>query len=166
MRSKAPDHTKKKGSIQSWRECTCLLTVPLGRQEMRRSWRSVSPMCVQGASSMLPRPVQSGDCSGKESRQAAFTGTSPSPGCEGSRISDLGSLPSSPEGNYLQETSQTSRSTTSPQTSPTTALTLSGLHLVKGLWGESISRINAQHTQGVFHPQREDIPWNHSRYCK
>lgn len=94
---------------------------------MSRSWRRVSPMCVQGARSILLRPVQRCDCSGRESRQTAFTGTSPAPGCKRSRISDLGWLPSSPEGNYLQETSQASRSTTSPQTSPTAALTLSEL---------------------------------------
>lgn len=94
---------------------------------MSRSCRRVSPTCVQRARSILPRPVQRCDCSAREGRQTAFTGTSPAPGCEGSRISDLGSLPSSPEGNYLQETSQASRSTTSPQTSPTAALTLSGL---------------------------------------
>lgn len=94
---------------------THALTVPLGKQEMSRSWRRVSPTSVQGARSMLPRPVQQCDCSGRESRQTAFTGTSPAPGCEGSRISDLSTLPSSPEGNYLQETSQASRSTRHPK---------------------------------------------------
>lgn len=96
-------------------EHTRSLTVPLGKQEMSRSWRRVSPTSVQGARSMLPRPVQRWDCSGRESRQTAFTGTSPAPGCEGSRISDLSTLPSSPEGNYLQETSQASRSTRHPK---------------------------------------------------
>lgn len=106
---------------------THTLTVPLGKQEMSRSWRRASPTCVQGARSILPRPAQRCDCSGRVSRQTAFTGTSPAPGCKGSQISDLSSIPSSPEGNYLQEISQASRSTTSPQTSPTAALTLSGL---------------------------------------
>lgn len=96
-------------------EHTRSLTVPLGKQEISRSWRRVSPTSVQGARSMLPRPVQRWDCSGRESRQTAFTGTSPAPGCEGSRISDLSTLPSSPEGNYLQETSQASRSTRHPK---------------------------------------------------
>ena len=127
MRSNPSDHTEGKGLIRLCQERTHSLTVPLGKQEMSRSWRRVSPTCIQGARSILPRPVQCCDCSGRESRQTAFTGTSPAPGCEGSRISDLSSLPSSPEGNYLQETSQASRSTTSPQTSPTAALTLSGL---------------------------------------
>lgn len=124
MRSKL---SEGKGLIRLCREHTRSLTVPLGKQEMSRSWSRVSPTCVQGACSIVPGPVQRCDCSGRESRQTAFTGTSPAPVCKGSRISDLSSLPSSPEGNYLQETSQASRSTTSPQTSPTAALTLSGL---------------------------------------
>lgn len=127
MSSNPSDHTEGKALIRPCRECRRSLTVPLGKQEMSRSWRRVSPMCVQGARSILLRPVQWCDCSGRESRQTAFTGTSPAPGCKRSRISDLGWLPSSPEGNYLQETSQASRSTTSPQTSPTAALTLSEL---------------------------------------
>lgn len=117
-----------------WRKGTHLavlgthtLTVPLGKQEMSRSWRRASPTWVQGARSILPRPAQQCDCSGRVSRQTAFTGTSPASGCKGSQISDLSSIPSSPEWNYLQEISQASRSTTSPQTSPTAALTLSGL---------------------------------------
>lgn len=115
MRSNPSDHAEGKGLIPPCREHTRSLTVPLGKQEMSRSWRRVSPTSVQGARSILPRPVQRCDCSGRESRQTAFTGTSPAPGCEGSRISDLSTLPSSPEGNYLQETSQASRSTRHPK---------------------------------------------------
>lgn len=126
MRSNSSEHSEGEGLTRPCRERTRSLTVPLGKQEMSRSWRRASPTCVQGARSMLPSPAQRCDCSGRESRRTAFTGTSPAPGCEGSRISDLSSLPSSPEGNYLQETSQASRSTTSPRTSPTAALTLSG----------------------------------------
>lgn len=155
MRWNPSDHTEEKGLNRLCRDRTHSLTVPLGKQEMSRSWRRVSPTCVQGARSILPRLLQRYDCSGRESRQTAFTGTSPAPGCKGSQISDLSSLPSSPEGNYLQETSQASRSTTSPWTSPTAALTLSGLWHHTLLWW--VYWLSAQLWYSNFHLGKKNI---------
>ena len=83
-----------------------LLTVPLGKEEMRRSCRKVSPSCGHQPSSIVPRwcpeRLPGRDRGRPAGGQAALTRTSPSRGRAGARVSARQALPSSSEGNHLQ----------------------------------------------------------------
>lgn len=111
MRPNPSGHTEGKGLIRTHTLSYSTSWQAGDQQELEKSESYKCPGCSLHAAqaSAAVRLL------GKGKQANNFTGTSPAPGCEGSRISDLSTLPSSPEGNYLQETSQASRSTRHPK---------------------------------------------------